>query len=225
MKRSEINKALKELEKMIADHQYYLPKFANFTPEEWKTKGHEFDEIRDNMLGWDITDYGMGDFDKYGFSLFTIRNGNIKMKDKYKKPYAEKFLYLKEGQYALNHFHWYKMEDIINRGGGILCMRLWKADKETEMLTEEPLVVSIDGVSTRVAPGETVRLAPGQSICYEPYLYHTFWAEDDHCLVGEVSTVNDDMRDNRFLTPKGRFPQIEEDVPAEHLLCNEYPEV
>ena len=54
MKRSEINKALKELEKMIADHQYYLPKFANFTPEEWKTKGHEFDEIRDNMLGWDI---------------------------------------------------------------------------------------------------------------------------------------------------------------------------
>ena len=37
MKRSEINKALKELEKMIADHQYYLPKFANFTPEEWKT--------------------------------------------------------------------------------------------------------------------------------------------------------------------------------------------
>ena len=101
----------------------------------------------------------------------------------------------------------------------------WKADKETEMLTEEPLVVSIDGVSTRVAPGETVRLAPGQSICYEPYLYHTFWAEDDHCLVGEVSTVNDDMRDNRFLTPKGRFPQIEEDVPAEHLLCNEYPEV
>ena len=66
MKRSEINKALKELEKMIADHQYYLPKFANFTPEEWKTKGHEFDEIRDNMLGWDITDYGMGDFDKYG---------------------------------------------------------------------------------------------------------------------------------------------------------------
>ena len=85
MKRSEINKALKELEKMIADHQYYLPKFANFTPEEWKTKGHEFDEIRDNMLGWDITDYGMGDFDKYGFSLFTIRNGNIKMKDNYKK--------------------------------------------------------------------------------------------------------------------------------------------
>ena len=186
---------------------------------------HEYDVIRDNMRGWDITDYGLGRFDEVGFSLITLRNGNPKKKDQYPKPYAEKLLYIKEGQMAPMHFHWYKMEDIINRGGGILCMRLWKADKETEMLTEEPLVVSIDGVSTRVAPGETVRLAPGQSICYEPYLYHTFWAEDDHCLVGEVSTVNDDMRDNRFLTPKGRFPQIEEDVPAEHLLCNEYPEV
>ena len=133
MKRSEINKALKELEKMIADHQYYLPKFANFTPEEWKTKGHEFDEIRDNMLGWDITDYGMGDFDKYGFSLFTIRNGNIKMKDKYKKPYAEKFLYLKEGQYALNHFHWYKMEDIINRGGGNILIRVYNSLPDEEI--------------------------------------------------------------------------------------------
>ena len=145
--------------------------------------------------------------------------------EKKDKPYCEKIMFVRCGQVTPTHFHWLKTEDIINRGGGILCMRLWKADKETEMLTEEPLVVSIDGVSTRVAPGETVRLAPGQSICYEPYLYHTFWAEDDHCLVGEVSTVNDDMRDNRFLTPKGRFPQIEEDVPAEHLLCNEYPEV
>ena len=45
MKRSEINKALKELEAMLADYRYYLPKFADFTPEEWKTKGHEFDEI------------------------------------------------------------------------------------------------------------------------------------------------------------------------------------
>ena len=53
MKRSEINKALKELEKMIADHQYYLPKFANFTPEEWKTKGHEFDGILPTTA-WEI---------------------------------------------------------------------------------------------------------------------------------------------------------------------------
>ena len=100
MKRSEINKALHELEDMIREYKYYLPEFANFTPEEWQQKGHEWDEVRDNMLGWDITDYGMGDFDKIGFSLFTIRNGNLKKQDIYKKTYAEKFLYLKGGQYA-----------------------------------------------------------------------------------------------------------------------------
>ena len=63
MKRSEINKALKELEDMFKKYQYFLPKFADFAPEEWQTKGHAFDEIRDNMLGWDITDYGQGDFE------------------------------------------------------------------------------------------------------------------------------------------------------------------
>ena len=89
MKRSEINAALKEMEQMIREYRFAIPPFCNFTPEEWKEKGHDYDEIRDNMLGWDITDYGLGDFDKVGFSLITIRNGNLKMKDKYTKSYAE----------------------------------------------------------------------------------------------------------------------------------------
>lgn len=69
MKRSEINKALRELEAMCEKYKCYLPPFCHFTPEEWKTKGHEYDEVRDCMLGWDITDFGLGDFDKFGFSL------------------------------------------------------------------------------------------------------------------------------------------------------------
>lgn len=73
MKRSEINKALRELEAMCQKYCCYLPPFCHFTPEEWKEKGHEYDEVRDCCLGWDITDYGMGDFDKMGFSLITIR--------------------------------------------------------------------------------------------------------------------------------------------------------
>ena len=68
MKRSEINKALKEMEAMCKKHCCYLPPFCNFTPEEWAEKGHEYDEIRDCALGWDITDYGLGDFEKVGFS-------------------------------------------------------------------------------------------------------------------------------------------------------------
>ena len=124
MKRSEINAALKEMEAMIQEYRFALPPFCHFTPEEWQTKGHECDEIRDNMLGWDITDYGLGDFDKVGFSLITLRNGNLSMPDKYTKTYAEKLLYIKEGQYSPMHFHWNKMEDIINRGGGTMLIRV-----------------------------------------------------------------------------------------------------
>ena len=236
MKRSEINKALKELEKMIADHQYYLPKFANFTPEEWKTKGHEFDEIRDNMLGWDITDYGMGDFDKYGFSLFTIRNGNIKMKDKYKKPYAEKFLYLKEGQYALNHFHWYKMEDIINRGGGNLAITLYNCTEEDfkdveggragkpGTFADTPVTVSVDGCNVTVPAGGQIILKPGQSITLKPGQYHTWQGVPGtgKVMLFEVSTCNDDTIDNRFHTAGGRIPEIEEDEEAKYLIFADY---
>ena len=82
MKRSEINRALKEMEAMCVRERCYLPPFCRFTPEECKTKGHEYDEVRDCKLGWDITDYGRGDFDKLGLSLVTIRNGNRAMADK-----------------------------------------------------------------------------------------------------------------------------------------------
>ena len=95
MKRSEINKVIREMEELIRENGFHLPPFCNWTPEEWNTKGHEYDEIRDNMLGWDITDYGLGNFDKVGFGLITLRNGNQK-NPKYKKAYAEKLLFLRD---------------------------------------------------------------------------------------------------------------------------------
>ena len=79
MKRSEINRALREMEATLSRCQISLPPFCSFTPADWQNKGHEYDEIRDNMLGWDITDYGLGDFDKVGMSLITIRNGSRTM--------------------------------------------------------------------------------------------------------------------------------------------------
>lgn len=78
MKRSKINQEIRHMENMIREHGFVIPPFCNWTPEEWKTKGSEYDEIRDNMLGWDITDYGLGRFDEVGFSLITLRNGNQK---------------------------------------------------------------------------------------------------------------------------------------------------
>lgn len=226
MKRSRINAALKEMEQMVERCCFALPPFCSFTPEEWKEKGHDYDEIRENMLGWDITDYGMGDFDKLGFSLITIRNGNMKL-DKYTKTYAEKLLYLKEGQYSPMHFHWSKMEDIINRGGGNVLIRVYNATPEEELDRASQVHVHVDGREIVVQAGTQVRLTPGESITIYPYLYHDFEVEpgSGHVLLGEVSQLNDDNADNRFYEKLGRFPTIEEDEPPYRLLCNEYPVV
>ena len=224
MKRSEINAALREMERMITDYRFSLPDFCHFTPEQWQQKGHEYDEVRDNMLGWDITDYGLGRFDEVGFSLITIRNGNLKRKDVYPKTYAEKLLYLKEGQYSPMHFHWSKMEDIINRGGNVL-IRVYRSLPDEEIDRESEVTVYVDGCAFTVPAGTQVRLRPGQSITIYPYLYHDFEVEKGSgpVLLGEVSQCNDDANDNRFNPPVGRFPAIEEDEPPYRLLCTEYP--
>ncbi len=225
MKRSAINAALREMESMIRTYRVSLPDFCHFTPEDWKTKGHEYDEVRDNMLGWDITDYGLGKFDELGFSLITLRNGNLKLRDKYAKTYAEKLLYLKEGQYAPMHFHWSKMEDIINRAGGNVLIRVYNSDANEQIDRETPVTVHTDGRTYTVPAGTQVCLTPGQSITITPLLYHDFTVETGGgpVLLGEVSQCNDDNTDNRFEPPMGRFPAIEEDEPPYRLLCNEYP--
>ncbi len=225
MKRSEINAALKEMEQMIEEYRFSLPPFCHFTPEEWQEKGHDYDEIRENMLGWDITDYGLGDFNKTGFSLVTIRNGNQKMQDKYKKTYAEKLLYIKEGQYAPMHFHWNKMEDIINRGGGSLLITVYNSTEDEDLDRVNEVHIHKDGREITVPAGTRVKLMPGESISIQPYLYHDFLVEEGTgaVLIGEVSQCNDDNTDNRFYEKMGRFPKIEEDEAPYRLLCNEYP--
>ncbi len=225
MKRSEINAALREMEEMVRTCRFPLPPFCGFTPEQWAEKGHEYDEIRDNMLGWDITDYGQNEFDKVGFSLITLRNGNLKLRDRYAKTYAEKLLYLREGQYSPMHFHWSKMEDIINRGGGTVLIRVFNSLPDESLDCENDVRVRVDGCEMTVTAGAQVALEPGQSISIPPYLYHDFETKPGTgaVLLGEVSQCNDDNTDNRFNPPVGRFPAIEEDEPPYRLLCNEYP--
>ena len=205
MKRSEINRALREMEAMLAEYRFALPPFCYYTPEEWQAKGHDHDEIRDNMLGWDITDYGLGDFEKVGFSLITLRNGNLAKRDVYPKTYAEKLLFLKEGQYSPNHFHWHKMEDIINRGGGTLLIRVYNSLPDESIDRESDVTVHTDGVTRVVPAGTQLRLTPGMSISIQPGLYHDFEVEpgSGNVLIGEVSQCNDDNTDNRFYEPLG----------------------
>ncbi|MBR7091849.1 MAG: D-lyxose/D-mannose family sugar isomerase [Clostridia bacterium] len=224
MKRSEINRIIQDNTAFLEEHGFCLPPFAFFTPEEWAAKGHEYDEIRDNALGWDITDFGLGDFEKTGLFLFTLRNGNQKAPDRYPKPYAEKVMIVEVGQVTPFHYHWYKMEDIINRGGGELVVQLYNADGQTDLLDREtPVTVHSDGRIYQIPAGGTVRLKPGESITLHRKQYHSFWAEGAKTMVTEVSQCNDDAHDNRFLEPVGRFPQVEEDEKPAVLLCSEYP--
>jgi len=224
MKRSEINKYQKDAVCFLKKHNFLLPAWTFWTGEEWRQKtGSDYDEIKECNLGWDITDFGSGEFEKIGLLLFTIRNGRLD-NDKYKKIYAEKIMIVGVDQITPTHFHWKKSEDIINRGGGDLKVQVWKAT-EDEKLSEEPFTVQMDGIRVAVMPGQILTLKPGDSITMEPYIYHNFYSKKEKTLVGEVSAVNDDTNDNRFYTPAGRFPEIEENEPLLYPLCTEYKHI
>ena len=223
MKRSEINTLIDKAKTLFQHNQIRLPPFAFWKPEDWAKKGPEADEIRNNKLGWDLTDFGSGCFAAVGLLLFTIRNGNLKDPSN-AKNYAEKIMLVEEGQVTPFHFHWQKTEDIINRGGGNLIIELYHSD-EADNFTQQRVDFTCDGVRRAVEPGGSVVLRPGESITLVPRVYHKFYGQhrSGRVIVGEVSSVNDDASDNRFKEPAGRFPQIEEDAPPLHYLCNEYP--
>ena len=223
MKRSEINTIIEEAMEFIKEYKFVLPPFAYFGREQWENTDKEYDEICDNMLGWDITDFGSGDYEKIGLLMFTIRNGNLN-DTRYLKPYAEKLLIAKPGQVTPYHFHYNKMEDIINRGGGNLIVKMYEKTEDEKLDNEKKVLASVDGRNYYVEPGEEIIIMPGESITIYPGQYHSFWGETGNkaVLVGEVSKVNDDTVDNRFLEKTGRFPAIEEDQPAKYLLYTDY---
>jgi len=222
MKRSEINAIMRDADDFIRSHGFHLPPFAYWTPEVWATTGDEAREIVECDLGWDITDFGSGNYEKVGLFLFTIRNGHPEnLKRMRGKLYCEKLLISDIDQVTPMHFHWHKTEDIINRGGGNLVIQLYNAAPD-ERLSDTDVVVSVDGVRRTVPAGGKVVLTPGESITLEDHCYHEFWAEGGRVLVGEVSLVNDDTKDNRFYRPVGRFPQIEEDAAPLYLLMQDY---
>ncbi len=221
MKRSEVNAIINEAKEFFAARKFMLPEWGYWPPARWEGVYEKCSEVIDNKLGWDITDFGSGDFHKIGLTLFTIRNGSWHKKD---KLYCEKIMIAGEGQVTPMHFHWNKTEDIINRGGGNLAMELYRSTPDNK-LSYDPVVVSIDWVLTDVPSGRKLVLRPGQSICFTPGLYHKFYAEKGRgrVMIGEVSMVNDDENDNCFYEKVGRFPEIEEDEEPLHLLVNDYP--
>ena len=223
MKRSRINAIMAEADDLIQSHGFVLPPFARWTPAEFAARKDEAAHLIDARCGWDITDYGAGDFAAMGLFLFTLRNGRLAdLRRGAGMCYAEKLLISRQDQLSPMHTHALKAEDIINRGGATLVVELYGSDDRGGFAPDRGGVVMCDGIARPFAPGEKLRLQPGQSVTLMPGDWHAFWGEGGDVLIGEVSTVNDDETDNIFRDPIGRFAQIDEDEAPRHLLVSDY---
>ncbi|WP_068116520.1 D-lyxose/D-mannose family sugar isomerase [Tropicimonas marinistellae] len=223
MKRSRINEIMAAADDMIRSHGFVLPPFAYWTPDQFKANKTGAARVIEARMGWDITDFGQGDFDNLGLFLFTLRNGDpADLRRGGGMCYAEKLLISRQDQISPMHRHIVKAEDIINRGGATMAIELFGSDKEGNFDETAGGAVWCDGIRREFAPGEVLRFAPGESVTLMPGDWHAFWGEGGDVLIGEVSTVNDDLTDNVYREPIGRFSEIEEDVAPTHLLVSDY---
>ena len=189
MKRSEINEVYREAKEVFLKKGWALPPNPR----------------------WDITDFGLGDFVRYGLVLINLAE---------EPEYCEKLMYARKGQTTPLHTHRKKKEDIICRSGS-LALELW-GDQPEEAAKGEPFKVQVNGELQTLKSGDVLVLGAGERITLTPGIYHAFWPETAGCVIGEVSTANDDANDNFFLDPNvGRFPGIEEDESAELRLISE----
>jgi D-lyxose ketol-isomerase len=223
MKRSEINDIMAEADAFMRSFGFALPPFAYWTPGEFADRKDAARAVIDQRMGWDITDFGAGDFANLGLFLFTLRNGRLSdLQGGGGMCYAEKLLISKKDQMSPMHRHYLKAEDIINRGGATLAVEMFGAAEDGSCDPNAGGVVMCDGIERSFAPGEVLLFAPGESVTLMPGDWHAFWGEGGDVLIGEVSTVNDDETDNWYREPLGRFAEIEEDVDPTHLLVSDY---
>ena len=139
------------------------------------------------MPRWDVTDFGLGDVRRHGLVLINLAE---------EPEYCEKLMVAWRGMETPAHRHRVKKEDIVCRAG-ILRVRLLNEGAR------------LDGAP--IGPGER-DLAAGSRVTLPPGVVHAFWPLSEACVIGEVSTANDDATDNLFDDPRvGRFPEIVED--------------
>jgi D-lyxose ketol-isomerase len=221
MQRSRVNEIIKQADAFIRSFGYIMPPFAYWSPDELKSR--QTAGIVEARLGWDITDYGEGKFDELGLFLFTVRNGRAAdLKRGTGMLYAEKIMISRKDQLSPMHRHIVKAEDIINRGGGKLVLELFMSNPDGSIDRNAEVSVPTDGTVRKLKAGGLLKLDPGESVTLLPGVWHAFWGEGADVLIGEVSTVNDDLTDNIFEKPIGRFSSIVEDEQPLHLLVSDY---
>ena len=226
MKRSQINAALDLALETFERHGIKLPPWAYWPAERWKTAGPEMRRIMLNALGWACTDFGQGDFEHIGITMFDVRNGTREHPDE-GTPYGEKIFVLRPGQRLPYHFHHTKTEDIISYAGGTLMVQLFNSRPDRSMDEQSSGVVYCDGVETPFKAGQIFEVPHGASVTIVPNLFHRFWAKEggDVLVGGEISTISVPKTDNHFGGSARRFVPIEEDVPPNYLLNVDYPKL
>jgi len=153
---------------------------------------------------WDVTDFGLGDFNGCGLVLVNLAE---------EPEYCEKLMYARKGMVTPSHTHQKKKEDIICRTG-VLMVQLWKSDPFKDN-SAGVLKLKINGLYAEILSGDQVTLNAGERVTIEPGIWHEFWPASEACIIGEVSTANDDLNDNFFSNDQvGRYSEIEEDEPA-----------
>jgi D-lyxose ketol-isomerase len=158
---------------------------------------------------WDVTDFGLGDWRRHGLVLVNLAE---------EPEYCEKLMYAQRGMTTPAHTHRLKKEDIIARSG-TLRVQVWNGAPRED---RPELTVNVNGEPRTVVSGSFIDLTAGERVTLVPGVYHEFAPLSDECIIGEVSTANDDGADNVFVDPAiGRFAEIEEDVPVVVRLVNE----
>ncbi|MCE9543591.1 MAG: D-lyxose/D-mannose family sugar isomerase [Verrucomicrobia bacterium] len=152
---------------------------------------------------WDVTDFGLGDWRQFGLVLVNLAE---------EPEYCEKLMYARKDMTTPAHCHRKKKEDIICRWGR-LAVQVWDGvpDESRGIAFSMP----IDHEPVTVKSGQIIELSAGSRVTLVPGVYHAFYPLGDECIIGEVSTANDDLNDNIFVNPDiGRYPDLEEDEPA-----------
>jgi D-lyxose ketol-isomerase len=159
---------------------------------------------------WDVTDFGLGDWRQHGMVLVNLAS---------EPEYCEKLMYAQRGMITPCHCHHRKKEDIICRCGA-LSVKVWPASPDTR--AGRRFTIGINGQPREVIAGDAIAISAGERITIPPRVYHEFCPTSDECIIGEVSSANDDVGDNFFWNPDiGRFPGVVEDEPAQALLVGE----
>jgi D-lyxose ketol-isomerase len=152
---------------------------------------------------WDVTDFGLGQLQRFGLVLVNLAE---------EPEYCEKLMYAQRGMATPAHCHRRKKEDIICRWGQ-LAVQVWV--QTPSQSGSRDLMIPVNHEPRQVSSGSIIELSAGSRVTLVPGVYHEFKPLSDECIIGEVSTANDDRHDNFFVNPDvGRFPGIDEDEPA-----------